>query len=327
MSIDWSRFVELVHAHRRFILTSHIRPDCDALGSELGMAQVLAAVGKEVRIVNAHPTPANLAFIDPDKRIQVLGRDVTLPELMNYDCLMVLDTSAWAQLGEMGDVVRAIAAKKVILDHHVSSDDLGAEVFRNVQAEATGRLVQEAARELGVRLTPEIAMPLFAAITTDTGWLRFASTTGDTFRFAGALVDAGARPDRIYNAIYEQDTLARVQLRGRILARTQSDLNGRLVFTSVTREDFEATGAAAADTEDVVNMTLVIAGTEVAVILVEQPDTRVKVSFRSRAGLDCSRLAETFGGGGHKAAAGATVSGPLAEAETRVLDAVRAAMR
>ncbi|HVU86860.1 MAG TPA: DHH family phosphoesterase [Pirellulales bacterium] len=327
MSIDWRRFVELVQAHQRFILTSHLRPDCDALGSELGMAQVLAALGKEARIVNAQATPANLAFIDPQNRIQVLGRDVTLAELMDYDCLMVLDTSAWAQLGEMGDVIRATKAKKVILDHHISSDDLGAEVFRNTQAEATGRLVQEAARELGVQLTPEIARPLFAAIATDTGWLRFASTTGDTFRFAGALVDAGARPDAIYNTIYEQDTLARVQLRGRILARTQTELNGRLVFTSVTREDFEATGAAPADTEDVVNMTLVIAGTEVAVIFVEQQDGRVKVSFRSRAGLDCSRMAETFGGGGHKAAAGAMVPGPLATAEPRVLDAVRAAMR
>ena len=133
---------------------------------------------------------------------------------MAYDCLMVLDTSAWAQLGEMGDVIRASSAKKIVLDHHISSDDLGAEVFRNVKAEATGRLVQEAARELGVPLTPEIAMPLFAAIATDTGWYRFASTTGDTFRFGGALVDAGARPDEIYNTIYEQDTLARVQLRG-----------------------------------------------------------------------------------------------------------------
>jgi bifunctional oligoribonuclease and PAP phosphatase NrnA len=327
MAIDWRRFVELVKAHRKFVLTSHVRPDCDALGSELGMAQVLEALGKEVRIVNAQATPGNLAFIDPTNRIAVLGRDVKAADLASYDCLMVLDTSAWAQLGGMGDVIRGIAAKKIVLDHHISSDELGAEVFRNVAAEATGRLVVEAARELGVKLTPEMAMPLFAALATDTGWFRFASTTGETYRFGGQLVDAGAQPAAIYNAIYEQDTLARVQLRGRILARAQTELDGRLVFTSVTREDFDATGAAAADTEDVVNMTLVISGTDVAVISVEQPDGNVKVSFRSRAGLDCSRLAESFGGGGHKAAAGATVPGPLAVAEPRVLDAVRAAMR
>ena len=327
MSIDWRRFVEQIQAHRRFVLMSHVRPDLDALGSELGMAQVLEAIGKEARIVNAQETPANLRFIDPTVRIQVLGQHVKIAELLEYDCLMVLDTSAWAQLGAMGDVIRASQAKKIVLDHHISSDDLGAEVFRNTSAEATGRLVLEAARELNVALTPHIATPLFAAIATDTGWFRFASTTGETYRFGGQLVDAGARPDAIYNAIYEQDTLARVQLRGRILARTQSELDGRLVYTSVTREDFAATGAAAADTEDVVNMTLVISGTHVAVIFVEQPDGRVKVSFRSRSGLDCSRLAETFGGGGHKAAAGALIAGPLAAASARVLDAVRAAMR
>jgi phosphoesterase RecJ-like protein len=327
MSIDWRRFVELVHAHRRFLLTSHVRPDCDALGSELGMALVLEALGKEVRIVNGHETPANLRFIDPANRIQALGKHVAPAELVAYDCILVLDTSAWAQLGAMGDVIRASTAKKMVLDHHISQDELGAEVFRNVQAEATGRLVMEAAHALGVKLTPEIAAPLFAALATDTGWYRFASTTGDTFRFGGELVDAGARPEGIYNAIYEQDTLARVQLRGRLLARTLTELDGRLVFTSVTREDFRETGAAAADTEDVVNMTLVVRGTEVAVIFVEQPDGSVKVSFRSRGGLDCSRMAESFGGGGHKAAAGATVPGPLNSAEGRVLDAVRAAMR
>ncbi len=195
----------------------------------------------------------------------------------------------------MGDVIRASSAKKIVLDHHISSDDLGAEVFRNVKAEATGRLVQEAARELGVPLTPEIAMPLFAAIATDTGWYRFASTYRRHVSFWrgrwSTPVPAGRDLQRDLRARYARPrAIAR-----RILARTQTELDGRLVFTSVSREDFEATGAAAADTEDVVNMTLVISGTEVAVIFVEQPDGRVKVSFRSRAGLDCSQLAEGFG--------------------------------
>ena len=216
MAIDWPRFVELVKAHQRFVLTSHVRPDCDALGSELGMAQVLEALGKEVRIVNAQATPANLRFIDPTSRISVLGKGVSAADLASYDCLMVLDTSAWAQLGGMGDVIRGSQAKKIVLDHHVSQDELGAEVFRNVTAEATGRLVVEAARELKVKLTPQIAMPLFAALATDTGWFRFASTSGETYRFGGQLVDAGASPAAIYNAIYEQDTFARVQLRGRV---------------------------------------------------------------------------------------------------------------
>lgn len=327
MAIDWKRFCDLVRGYRSFVLTSHVRPDCDALGSELGMALILDAIGKQVTIINAHETPANLAFIDPARRIRTLGKTAQPEDVAKPDCVMVLDTSAWIQLGAMADAIRNSPAKRMVLDHHVSEDDLGADVFKNTTAEATGRLVVEAAGQLGVPLTAEIAAPLFAALATDTGWFRFASTTGDTYRYGGQLVDAGASPAAIYNALYEQDTLARVQLRGRILAKTQTELDGRLAHTFVSRQDFDETHALPADTEDVINMTLTISGTQVAVIFVEQPDGNVKVSFRSRAGLDCSRLAETFNGGGHKAAAGAFVPGPLAAAIDRVLDAVRAAMR
>ncbi len=327
MSVNWPRFVELVRAHRRFLLTSHVRPDCDALGSELGMAGVLEALGKDVLIVNAQKTPPNLQWIDPERRLKTLGADVQLADLESIEVLLVLDTSAWAQLGDMAIVLRTTAAKKLVLDHHVSQDDLGAEAFKNTQAEATGRLVLEAAEQLGVKLTPTIAVPLFAAMATDTGWFRFGSTTGDTYRFAGQLVDAGARPSEIYKQLYEQDTLARLQLIGRTLGRTQSELDGRLVHTVVFQDDFTSTGALASDTEDVVNMTLTETGTEVALILVEQVDGKFKVSFRSRSAVDCSKLAEVFGGGGHKAAAGAMLDGPYDAAQRRVLDAARHAMR
>ncbi|OYV85010.1 MAG: phosphoesterase, partial [Planctomycetia bacterium 21-64-5] len=201
--IDWARFASLIHFHQRFLLTSHIRPDCDALGSELGMAGLLDALGKDVLIVNAQKTPPNLAWIDTARRIKTLGVDVQLPDLADREVMLVLDTSAWQQLGDMAIVLRQTTAKKAVLDHHVSEDDLGAEAFKNVQAEATGRLVLEAAGWLGVPLTPEIATPLFAAIATDTGWFRFSSTTGDTYRFAGQLVDAGAKPTEIYRSLYE----------------------------------------------------------------------------------------------------------------------------
>ena len=327
MTIDWPRFVDLVRQHRRFLLTSHIRPDCDALGSELGMAGILEALGKEVRIVNGQTTPPNLAWIDPRRKIQAIGVDIQPAELADVEVYMVLDTSAWQQLGPMGDVLRVSTAKKIVLDHHVSSDDLGAEAFKNTAAEATGRLVVEAAGQLGVALTPDIATPLFAAIATDTGWFRFASTSGDTFRFGGQLVDAGVRPAEVYKSLYEQDTLARLRLVGRTLARTQAELAGRLVHTAILQDDFRATGALPSDSEDIINMTLGVTGTEVAVIFVEQPGGKFKVSFRSRSPVDCSRLAETFGGGGHKAAAGASVDGPFEAAQSRVLDAVRAAMQ
>src|SRR5262245_17407952 len=141
MPIAWPRFAEIVRSHQRFLLVSHIRPDCDALGSELGMAAILEALGKNVRIVNGQATPPNLAFIDPAGRIGVIGQTVPPTELADIEVLIVLDTSAWAQLGPMSDFIRGFSGKKLVVDHHVSADDLGAEEFKNTTAEATGRLV------------------------------------------------------------------------------------------------------------------------------------------------------------------------------------------
>ncbi len=328
MPIDWPRLVEIIHRHERFVLTSHIRPDCDALGSELGMAGILELLGKQARIVNGQATPPNLQFIDPAGMLKALGVDVKPADLDDAEVLIVLDTSAWAQLGPMADVVRSSRALKLVIDHHVGEDDLGAELFKDVTAEATGRLIFQLAEQLGVKLTPTIAAPLFAAVATDTGWLRFGSTTGETFRVAGQLVDAGASPSVIYNQLYEQDTLARLQLRGRILARTKTEMAGRVAHTAALREDFDATGALPSDTEDVINATLAVAGTQVAVILVEQAAGGFKISFRSRTPrVDCNILASQFGGGGHKAAAGAFINAPFDVAHAKVLDAVRAALR
>src|SRR5439155_8470320 len=186
----------------------------------------------------------------------------------------------------------------------------------------TGRLVVEAAEALGVRLTREMATPLFAAVATDTGWFRFASASAGTYRIAEKLIDSGADPAAIYNALYEQDTLSRVRLRGVILSHIETELSGRLAYTYVLKEDFAKTNALPSDTEDVINSLLAIGGTQVAIIFVEQQSGGFKISFRSRSSVDCSKLAEKWGGGGHKAAAGAFIQGSLADVRPVVLHAV-----
>ncbi len=324
---DWSRFAEIVAASRRFVLTSHIRPDCDALGSELALAAVLEKLGKDVLICNPFDVPPNYRFLDPVGSLKQLGVDIQVAELKAYEVLIILDTSAWAQLGAMGDVIRTTRMKKLVVDHHVSGDDLGAEVWKDSQAEATGRLVVEAADALGVGLTPEIAQWAFAALATDTGWFRFSSTSAETLRLAGRLVAAGADPARLYKDLYEDDTLGRLKLTGRTLAKATSEWDGRLIYSWIEWSDFEAAGALPSDSEDMINMLLSVGGSQVAVILVEQPRGGFKVSFRSRCKLDCSRLASAFGGGGHKKAAGAFLDGALEPVRTRVLDGVRKALQ
>ncbi len=327
MTINWIDFTAAIQQHQRFLLISHVRPDCDALGSELGMAGILEALGKDVRIVNGDATPPNLAFIDPQNRIEVLGDGVTLEDLQEIDAIMILDTSAWGQLGPMGDVIRSLSVPKMVLDHHVSEDDLGAQLFKDPEAEATGRLVVEAAGHLGVELTAEMGVPLFAALATDTGWFRFNSVTEKTYACAAQLLAVGVSPAEVYRQLYERDTLPRLKLRGVALEHISVEQEGKLAHTYLRTEDFSRTGALLSDTEDVVNNLFLVDGVEVAVILLEQPDGGVKISFRSRGQLDCSQLAGLFGGGGHQAAAGAFVKGSLAEVSASVLDAVRQQMQ
>ena len=322
MRLDWATLLGVLRDARSFVLTSHVRPDCDALGSELGMLGILEANGKDVRIVNAQATPANLQWIDPDHRLESLAEGVKKDDLVSRDVLIVLDTSAWAQLGAMGDVAKAMREKVLVIDHHVSEDDLSDRWFKDTSAEATARIVYEIGLRLKVPLSKRIATPLYAGLSTDTGGFRFPNVSGESFRVAARLVDAGADPTAIYRELFEQDSLARLHLVGRTLAGAQASHGGRVIVSTVRQSDIKEVQAQPADTEDLVNLTLAVKGTEVAVILIEQPDGRIKTSFRSRSQVDCNALAARFGGGGHKAAAGAILPGPFDVAHEQVLAAV-----
>jgi phosphoesterase RecJ-like protein len=322
MRLDWASLLDLLRKSQRFVLTSHVRPDCDALGSELGLAGILAALGKDVRIVNAQATPANLAWIDPDRRLESLAGGVKPADLADRELLVVLDTSAFAQLGAMADVAKGMRDRVLVIDHHVSEDDLSDRWFKDTSAEATARIVYEIGLRLRVPLTERIATPLYAGLSTDTGGFRFPNVSGESFRIAGRLVDAGADPTAIYRELFEQDSLARLKLVGRTLAGAATDHDGRVIYSQVRQQDIKEVGAVPADTEDLINLTLAVKGTEVAAIMIEQPDGRTKLSFRSRGPVDCSALAGRFGGGGHKAAAGAIVEGPFDAVAEKVRTAV-----
>ncbi|MCX7415945.1 MAG: DHH family phosphoesterase [Planctomycetia bacterium] len=282
MRLDWATLLEVLRQSSRVVLTSHVRPDCDSLGSELGMLGILEFLGKDVRVVNAQSTPPDLAWIDPAGRIESLEKSARHPvavkksDLLDRDLVIVLDTSAWAQLGAMADVVKDLREKVLVIDHHVSEDNLSDRWFKDTTAEAAGRIVSEIALRLKVPLTEPIATPLFTAIATDTGWFRFPSTSGETFRIAARLVDANANPTAIYGELFEQDSIARLNLVGRTLAGARVSHEGKIITSIVSQSDIKATEAVASDTEDLVNLTLTVKGTQLAVILIEQSDGRVK---------------------------------------------------
>ena len=250
-----------------------------------------------------------------------------IPMIAAAAALLAADTSAWAQLHDLRKVLEKTAAKKVVIDHHVSSDDLGAVEFKDTTASATGVLISEFAEALGVTPSSVQATCLFAAIATDTGWFRFPSTRSETMRIAARLMDLGVEPHQLFASLYERRSLARVKLAGRVLSRIELSCEGRLGHTHVSLEDFKATGAKPVDTEDLVNECLMIEGTRAAFIAIEQLNRSIKVSFRSRSDLNVAAIAERFGGGGHKQAAGAVFTGgSLPQVMAQVLAAMQSAM-
>ena len=323
MPVDWLPFVDFVHRHKRFLMTTHVRPDADGVGALQALAEALESLGKQTERVIPSKLPPRYDFLDPQHRISVfapLG-----DSLRNCDALIVLDTGTWNQLEDVGAFIRTFPGEKVVIDHHATQDDLGAARFVDVTVEATGRLAHDAIRALDVRITPNMATNLYAALATDTGWFRHSSMTPWTHELAGQLMAAGAPPTPIYEALFERNSLEGLRLRGRVLERLTTRAGGRIGYSEVRFRDYAETGASPHDTEDLVNYPRSIEGVEVGMLFIEQRDGAAKVSFRASR-MNVAKIAEQFGGGGHKPAAGATVPGPYEAARDRVLSAVEAAV-
>jgi bifunctional oligoribonuclease and PAP phosphatase NrnA len=327
MTIDWTPLADLIETRDRFLVTTHVRPDGDALGSEIGMVGLLRQRGKDVRVVNASSTPPRYDFLDPQSTIfEHFGAVVKPEELADREVAIILDLSSWNQLGDMAGYIREFPGPRVVIDHHLSQDDLGAILFKDSTAEATGALVLQAVRALGARLTEEIATGLLTAIAMDTGWFHHSNTKAGTMRAAAELIEAGAMIDDVYRKLFERNTLGRLKLIGETLVGLRTELDGRVAYATISRDDLIRTGAIPQDSEDVIDFTVSLQGVEVGLLFIEQLRGGAKVSFRARNGLDCSQLAAKFGGGGHRQAAGATLPGPLFESVKRVLEAVRLAL-
>jgi phosphoesterase RecJ-like protein len=325
MPVDWSPFVDFVRSHQKFLIMTHVRPDGDALGSEIGLACALKQLGKSVRVAVASDLGPRYEFANstttPIERFRAPG-----DEYRNTDAIIVVDTGTWGQLGEFAPFMQSMKCGKAVIDHHRTQDDLGAIRFVDTSAEAAGRLVYDATMALGVPLTAESANAIFLALATDTGWFRHSSVVPRTFDLAEELVRAGAKPTPLYDAIYATSTLARMKLTGRALERMKSEAGGRIVYTEVRLGDYAETGAIPPDTEDLINYPRAVTGVEIALVFIEQKDGGTKVSFRGSEHRDVGKLAEQFGGGGHKMAAGATVARPLVETRTAVLQAAIASL-
>ena len=304
--------------HQRFTITTHVRPDADAIGSSVALAGLLQRLGKLTRIIVPSEAPSYLQWMDDGDQLLKIGEQVSHDEALDTNCHIVVDTSAWAQLGDVGAVLRQTDAEKIVIDHHVSSDDLGATMYKDTSASAAGVLIAELYETAGLAPTVEQASAMFCAIATDTGWFRFNSVEPRTLHIAGRLVEAGAEPSKIYRRLYERSSMARLKLQARVLERIQLAGHGRLAYSWVLRSDIDEVGAQPADTEGFVNQLLSLEGVDAAFLMNEQIDGRAKFSLRSQPGTEVSPVAESFGGGGHKQACGVMMDGPAMDALEKV---------
>lgn len=324
MAVDWAPFVSFVRDHRKFLLTTHVRPDGDGLGSMMALADVMEAHGKDVRMIVQPGVPNRYKFLDPQGRFEKFAEP--LDQWRQVDAVIVLDTGTWNQLGPFGEFLKTMTVDRAVIDHHLTQDGVAQLTLVDAKAEATGRLVHEAIQALGGPLPASAAEAIYVAIAMDTGWFRFSNTSQATFALAGELLKAGARADYLYDQLYESNTLGRLKLMGLVLDRLQVVADGKIALTEIRMDDYAKTGAAPQDTEDLVNFTRSVENVEVGLFFMEQPRGGVKVSFRSRKEIDVARIAEQFGGGGHRLASGATLNTNLEDARKRVLAAVAAAL-
>jgi phosphoesterase RecJ-like protein len=307
-------------AHPRFLLTSHARPDGDAIGSVLALAEILDQLGRRVDIVLSDPIPATYSTLPNLHRIHhaTSANDVVADPGVPA---ILLECDGIARTGLLGLEGRTL----INIDHHASGRPFGSVNWIDEHACAVAAMVYRIAVAANVEITPSMATCLYAAILSDTGAFTYSSTTADTFALVHDLAAHGANPSQIARDIYFSNPATKIRLLGIALSNLQTEDD--LAWTWVTGEDMERIGAIAEDCEGVVNYLISIAGVEAAVFLREVPDTsQFRLSIRSKGKLDVARIAEHFGGGGHRSASGCTIDAPLDVATNRILTQLRAGL-
>ena len=312
------RLASALAAGRRVALSTHMNADGDGCGSEAALALLLAQRGLRCRIVNPTPWPSLFDFL--------LGSDVVdetekgSAALSGIDLLIVADISDVKRLGNLTESVRRLTVPKIVIDHHVGSDDpAGDIVLADSTACATGELVYDLACELDLEITPEIARSLYVAILTDTGAFRYSNTTPRSHAIAGELLSRGVDPEEMYQRVYASAPAGRVRLLAEVLASLGVDEQCGLSWLTMGAGSLERHTVRSEDLDGIVEHARSIAGTRMAIFFRDLGYGKVKISFRSTGDVDVNQFARRFGGGGHVKASGALVPGTLDEVRDRVV--------
>jgi len=316
------RLAREFRAGRSVAISTHINADGDGCGSETALARILAQKGLTAKIVNPTTWPDTYEFL--------LGTDVTNATsegsagLKRADLLVVLDISDVKRLGGLADTVRGLTIPKIVIDHHIPSDEPpSTEMLADTTACATGELIYDLAVTLGAEITPEIAVSLYVAILTDTGGFRFANTTARCLAVASQLLAAGVEPEEMYRRLYASHPIGRLHLLRDALATLEVDPAYGISWISVAAGAAEEYGLKSEDLEGLAEHPRSVGGTRMAIFFRDLGHGKIKVSFRSTGDVNVNEFARQFGGGGHARASGALIPGTIDEVRHTVINAAR----
>jgi len=317
--------IALVENAQHILVTTHTRPDGDACGCVTAVTEVLRGLGKTVHPLLLSPLPDWYGFLFAEKA-PVLGRDVQGADLAAgrfgpIDLVLIVDTNSYNQLPGLEDYLRQGGVPILVIDHHVTSDHLGRVELVDQTAATASLVLFDFLREAGWPIPPRAAEGLFVAIATDTGWFHLRNTDSRVFRASAELIERGVEPNGLYQKLYQDFSFARFRLLVALLNTLELHGDGRYASQYLRQADFERTGAARRDTENLINECQRIGSVRVAALFVELQDGRIRCSLRSRPdvrqggdAVDVSEIARQFGGGGHKMAAGTDLPAPLEHA-------------
>lgn len=291
-------------ARDNFILSSHEEPDADGLGAEYSLASALIALSKTVKIINAEPYNKNYMFLDKKHLITNLLETDIDDNYIITSTLILLDTNDIMFTGEIADKVISKAKEILIIDHHEVKEIPDAYFCSIPEASSTSEIVFYIIKTMGCKISEDIAQALFTGIVFDTGSFAYAKTSLRTFEAAVELVKSGANPAKIHSALYESSSISVLLLRKEVMSSLELFSDNKIAVQIMNKATLHRSGASYQDSEGLINIPLQAAEIEVSVFLKENEEGTLRCSLRSKGRVNVAQIAQSFGGGGHKSAAG-----------------------
>jgi phosphoesterase RecJ-like protein len=323
----FSKVSDFIERHESFFISGHETPDGDALGSEIALYRGLRKLGKNALIVNADPAAQKYGYLDPGGAISTLNPDISVPFPLPGDVSswghFIVDTNDIGNIGHVSTHILPYVSEYYIIDHHESGDDLISDNHIEENASSTCEILFDLLTELGVEIDTEIAVALYTGIMYDTGSFIYPKTSAKTFDIAHKLVAAGVKPNDMYQHIYESNSIPALRLQSRVLSTLELHYNQHVAVQIMLKEIIDQCGARYEEADSFINIPLKSKDIRVSVFFKENERGILRCSLRSKGNINVAAIAQTFGGGGHRTAAGFKSSFKLDTIKSRVLELLR----